>query len=1186
MSDKEPQGTPEDLEEAAAGIKERLPPKADEQSTSPGSQMPDTAVGLFARDALDADFDQSDAAQSQNTPPATAADQSPLAARVSAALHRQREVEAKALRAAKAPNWIRSIPLIGKRFGPTNRKLADEFGNAQYEHSRLVSELKEQERRRAFAEADARLEAAQRQVAQQAAAVDPQPSAIPTPADPGLSQIENQSADVRAPQALDDSIPAPVSQQPAQEAVAPSEPPQVAPQPTPRPATPAPSQPAAAPTRSPSSPIPPVQSAVQAIEQRIRELEKAGEGQKAKQLRGMVEQVTPALQDPSRERTPAEMLRIARFGNAYQRETGQSIDWQGSGNAPKSAAKQPPDASRATATAAEAYQLAHGTTPSSPPSPASPQAGPATTDAPAEFQPSKPSPIPNWARRATFGLLGRTDQERQESDRAAYQDFVLGQQMQAANEPPPKPPASDTPLTAVAAEAQRLAASPVVQPQRGEHILPAASRTAMERDPELQQQYQERYQEFVREPGQFKVPTRFRRQMTSPAALHAYEKLGWRPGDRKDESDEPLVTWDDAAPDLSPEDREFQERRFAKAADPNFAPVDESPQDAAYRDRVRRGRARNAREAYRMEQRADTGAPESVGAYYREQEQNRPWYQRAAESMLGTRLNWPSGSPGSALPAGNGGPGGGGPGGPGNGPGGPAGGAPAGGAPGGGAPGGGAPGGGGGQGGGGQGGGPGGSGGYGGGQGTGGFGGNWGSNARTIAGLEYAEHQARQLINAGAEGAAPFVGKEQAGVLGQAAHTATGMAVATGEIASGNPLLMAKGVVDAATEIAKLPGLLTDWGDALLKSKEHLAQFSQQMAGANAMADLRTFQRDVQSAQGTDTQYANLSDAMQDLQDATRPLKDAAFNTIAKGVADGVRKMTELVDTVKWITSKIPWLQDEGEGETPRPFQDFVAGISEGGYTTTDENGKDTRVDIQGGFSGAGMGGGTGTDPGPHGVARQGLQPGQQGAGPDASKPSNPKAGSINVATDEEMEATKKRHEGENPVAIPVKKHTVTWGPKDNPKSRVFYNEDEAQKFKERLNQEDPQNDASTATGWGHNISWARKGEEAGRPQQKPAGRKGGAQAQANAGPADDAMPDPMPDMPGAMRDNSGRRLPKVQSIKEKAEMPPGPGFIDTAIGVANPVASAIKKAIDLAKMLDRGMPTATPPPLQKAPRQ
>jgi hypothetical protein len=229
-----------------------------------------------------------------------------------------------------------------------------------------------------------------------------------------------------------------------------------------------------------------------------------------------------------------------------------------------------------------------------------------------------------------------------------------------------------------------------------------------------------------------------------------------------------------------------------------------------------------------------------------------------------------------------------------------------------------------------------------------------------------AYYGAKRAAQGMGEAASPFIGEAEGAVVGSAASSVAGAAVGAGTLAAGvataNPLMMAQGAGMLGKEAINLPGKLLEWTEALLKSKEAIGQFNQAIASAQATAELRGVQRAFQSGQRTGGAYSNLSDAYQDFQDTVQPVKDAAFNLIARDLANGVRVLSVIATAVDGIMRLMPGAESKEEEEKrllqeAMPFQETVAGIKAGGFRTRDETGKITDTDLVGGHSGAGMGG-------------------------------------------------------------------------------------------------------------------------------------------------------------------------------------------------------------------------------------
>jgi len=123
-----------------------------------------------------------------------------------------------------------------------------------------------------------------------------------------------------------------------------------------------------------------------------------------------------------------------------------------------------------------------------------------------------------------------------------------------------------------------------------------------------------------------------------------------------------------------------------------------------------------------------------------------------------------------------------------------------------------------------------------------------------------------------------------------------------------NPFAMMRG--ETMTHLAKLPGLLAEWGEGLVESKKHLMQFNGTLAAAFLEAERRGLIRNIQSGERTSGATAGLSDALQDLQDTVQPIKDTVTIVMARGVESLVRGVDEAVKVLKQgfdLWKKLDW---------------------------------------------------------------------------------------------------------------------------------------------------------------------------------------------------------------------------------------------------------------------------------------
>lgn len=137
------------------------------------------------------------------------------------------------------------------------------------------------------------------------------------------------------------------------------------------------------------------------------------------------------------------------------------------------------------------------------------------------------------------------------------------------------------------------------------------------------------------------------------------------------------------------------------------------------------------------------------------------------------------------------------------------------------------------------------------------------------------------------------------GNIASTANRGASLGMAVGGPVGAGVGAVAGGVAQAGIEIAKLPNRIKDWSEALLSSQRTISRFDGRMAAAFAQADVRGIRRDIASARATGGATADLSNSMQDLYDALRPLKDSITTVIAKDLAGLVRLLADLVPLMK-----------------------------------------------------------------------------------------------------------------------------------------------------------------------------------------------------------------------------------------------------------------------------------------------
>jgi hypothetical protein len=459
--------------------------------------------------------------------------------------------------------------------------------------------------------------------------------------------------------------------------------------------------------------------------------------------------------------------------------------------------------------------------------------------------------------------------------------------------------------------------------------------------------------------------------------------------------------------------------------------------------------------------------------------------------------------------------------------------------------------------------------------------------AKMVGAVEYGEHAIRQYSAAAAQGAAPFVGEAPAAIAGSAGQAAAGLAGGAGTMvagaATGNPLLVAKGMADLGAEVVKLPGMLVDWSDALIASADNIKQFSSVLANAFAVAELRTMRRDFESAQRTGDASANLIDARQDLADTLQPVKDQVTNTLSKDIANGLLDLNDIVsilrDLAQW--AGVMTSDEELKAELERkgtPFQETIRGIEAGGFAAQDKEGKWVQTDLQGGFSGAGMGNApsAGHRPGTGvagGAGVSGSRPWQRDPGAvdpnapqgGAAKPSGPNRGGI-----ADLEKSRKEMRDRLEAQLDREYSLLAGRGATGPAAT----QDELDEQRAKAAKQIADFDANTGRMVQRQVDNARaagQGQAPGRaPQRAP-----------NAPQLPGDAPDsPFPGMPGPMRDRRGQKIPKVHAQPEE----PARGYSGMAGALLGASSGGTASAAYLLWKLARGeIQTDTAPPAQEA---
>jgi hypothetical protein len=150
---------------------------------------------------------------------------------------------------------------------------------------------------------------------------------------------------------------------------------------------------------------------------------------------------------------------------------------------------------------------------------------------------------------------------------------------------------------------------------------------------------------------------------------------------------------------------------------------------------------------------------------------------------------------------------------------------------------------------------------------------------------------AQMGLSAGLSGAAFGADKEVGAVMGDVAGTAVGgitntlQGAAAGFQLGGPPGAAVGAVVGASATIATLPQKILDWSQALVDSRERMVQWNGQLQAMARHAEIRQAQRDIASGQETSGSATMLNNALQDIYDEMRPIKDQLYNLTAVAAA-------------------------------------------------------------------------------------------------------------------------------------------------------------------------------------------------------------------------------------------------------------------------------------------------------------
>lgn len=157
---------------------------------------------------------------------------------------------------------------------------------------------------------------------------------------------------------------------------------------------------------------------------------------------------------------------------------------------------------------------------------------------------------------------------------------------------------------------------------------------------------------------------------------------------------------------------------------------------------------------------------------------------------------------------------------------------------------------------------------------------------------------------AAARGAASFAGAMMTGAQKQFA----GGVASSGAQIGMSAMLGTAGIPGLVAAVAALPPKLAEWGDALVQSQGHLAQFNGTMANIFAERRVREIRRNIESGESRAGSTSVLSDAVDDLKDDLRPISDLLANMMNFGGAGLVRVGQGIVKLLEYSTiGQILW---------------------------------------------------------------------------------------------------------------------------------------------------------------------------------------------------------------------------------------------------------------------------------------
>lgn len=152
-------------------------------------------------------------------------------------------------------------------------------------------------------------------------------------------------------------------------------------------------------------------------------------------------------------------------------------------------------------------------------------------------------------------------------------------------------------------------------------------------------------------------------------------------------------------------------------------------------------------------------------------------------------------------------------------------------------------------------------------------------------------------VLAGGAGARSFLGSQmndtQRQVRSELGQSAKSLAFST---------VRPGGTLDLMNELGKMPSKLTAWGDALLRSQEHLKEWSAGLSAVFSRREARQIARAIESGARTSGSAGALQSANDDLKDELQRYGDVFTNSFNRVVELLTKMATVTVKAVEYLT--------------------------------------------------------------------------------------------------------------------------------------------------------------------------------------------------------------------------------------------------------------------------------------------